>query len=142
MPPPARILIWPLIKELLFNKMPIMEYFKRNKLITGLFIAVLTLTISNLFITEQAIRLNNASQNKTTFMALQKELIDTKVLYGNTRKELDECLHRVLPSIPVVKNCPKQPQKPNRKHTYREEAILPRNTENSLKKKLDAIRYE
>lgn len=148
MPPPARIALWPFIKELLFNKTPIMEYIKRNRLITGLFIAVIILVVVNLFITEQAIRLSNMSQNKTNTAPLENEIARLKKELSLTdldRATLTECryqLDTVNKKLLTATKCP-PPNSPSEHRRNKETFIPPRSYgDDSLRRKLDAIRVD
>lgn len=150
MPPPAKIAILPFIKELIFNKQPVMEYIKRNKLITGLFIAVVILVFVNLFITEQAIRLSNASQNNTRNPLLEQEILRLKNTlngYANIDNDLALCRSELLISKTkkpdLLTACPDKPNTPTSPTRSKEVFIQPRGTaDDSLRRKLDAIRIE
>lgn len=147
MPPPAKIALWPFIKELLFNKTPIMEYIKRNRLITGLFIAVIILVVINLFITEQAIRLSNMSQNKTNITLLENEI--TRLKQALSLSDLDkanlvECRYQLdaVNKTLLDTKCP-VPNTPSQHRRDKETFIPPRSYgDDSLRRKLDAIRID
>jgi hypothetical protein len=149
MPPPAKIAIWPFIKELLFNKTPIMEYIKRNRLITGLFIAVIILVFTNLFITEQAIRLSNMTHNKTNITVLENQITHLKSLVNENElsaANLVECRYQLdlvnKKLLTTSKECPPTPN-PNSRRREKESFIPPRSfTDDSLRRKLDAIRVD
>lgn len=150
MPAPAKISLLPFIKELFFNKQSVVEYIKRNRLITGLFFAVIILVLANLFITEQAIRLSNSTQNNVDNTLLHQEIAKLKNALSTTsgnEAALSACLldKQRLEKVATqsTSRCPSSPKRPTN-HPRDSIVVLPQRetAEDSLRKKLDAIRVD
>lgn len=141
MPPPNRISILPFLKEVFFSKQPLSGYIKRNKLVTGLFLTSLIMFILVLFVSEQALKLNN-----NPLLLSQKEEINilTKQLseYKNKDVLLQQCLsdkEKTTCTNTVITGTKRRSPKPE-KQPPKEPTILNRNYDNSLEKKLNSIR--
>lgn len=150
MPAPAKISLLPFIKELFFNKQSVVEYIKRNRLITGLFFTVIILVFANLFITEQAIRLSNSTQNNVDNTLLQQEITRLKNTLANNANNdvaLTACLsdkeQLEKAATQSTVRCPLPPRRPTN-HPRDPIVVLPQREphDDSLRKKLDAIRVD
>ncbi len=146
MSPPKKIALLPYLAKEVFNiHQPIHEYIKRNKLVAGLFISCVILFISFLFAKEQVIKLSNKPVN-TALVKEVSELQKKLEAYQSLNKDLEMCKSELINKpIPIItnSNCSDNqpnPQPVNRKN--KETAILNRVSEDTLKKKLEAIRVE
>lgn len=133
MPTPNWMGLWPFLKDLFLNKQSLALYIKRNKLSTFFMFSTVVIFLLLLFITEQAVQYHDKVK------LLQIELTakeDYRDLY-------DECTNDLIKAKlgAVAMACPTPTHPPKDKKDPAPPIIVPRQYDDSLRKKLDTIRW-